>query len=429
MQSNVIDFSNHLEALRYASESGIINFEDICQKINDMKTKEYLQKHSYSIWQGKNDKKWYTYLPDKNSERGFKRIKRTTREAIEQDVVKYWKEQEKKKEVVTFRDAYWFWRSKHDEFVCENSVAKYQTEYKRFFENSKFEKMNLKSMVDDDIRLFMVQTIKNNRLTKETSRRLLGYIANTIATARKYKIITENPVEFIKSSEFNRHCYEKERTAESEIMSLEELTKLQKQIDKDHETKPNYIPSYAVEMAMLTGMRVAEVSALRWDRITDTYIIIDSSEKTNPSKTEFWIDKTKTGKVRFFPIDDEIRKLLETVKKVQKEYGYDSEFVFANANGRIHGKTISACIKTKCRQAKIKERGIYALRKTFNSNMRCNGVSVVVASQLLGHSIETNNKYYTFDNTTLDEKNKIVTEINAKIKGTQGNTVPNAANF
>ena len=43
--------------------------------------------------------------------------------------------------------------------------------------------------------------------------------------------------------------------------------------------------------------------------------------------------------------------------------------------------------------------------------MRCNGVSSVVAASLLGHSPEVNQKYYTFDVSTIKEKTDIVSNI------------------
>src|SRR5699024_7217646 len=123
-------------------------------------------------------------------------------------------------------------------------------------------------------------------------------------------------------------------------------------------------------------------------------------------------DNTKNSKIRFFPLTDEIKKLLHKIQMVEKEYGYLCEWVFANENGRIHAKTISSCIKTKCRQVGIDEKGIHAFRKTLNSNMRCRGVSSTVAASILGHSRMVNEQYYTFDVTDMLEKAKIVEEIN-----------------
>ena len=67
---------------------------------------------------------------------------------------------------------------------------------------------------------------------------------------------------------------------------------------------------YAVQLAMLTGFRVGELAALRWDSITDDYIIVDKSEKYNRKTREYYIDKTKNKKIREYPITPEIRQLL-----------------------------------------------------------------------------------------------------------------------
>jgi hypothetical protein len=47
--------------------------------------------------------------------------------------------------------------------------------------------------------------------------------------------------------------------------------------------------------------------------------------------------------------------------------------------------------------------------------MRCSGVSATVAASLLGHTAEVNEQYYTFDVSSLQEKAKIVSNINKQI--------------
>ena len=224
-------------------------------------------------------------------------------------------------------------------------------------------------------------------------------------------MVYENPMEFLRAKQFYKYCEEKARPVEKRIVSDSDLEKLYKQFREDYKIHPEYIPTYAVHLASLTGMRVAEISALTWDCITETYIIINKSEKYNRQTKEYFVDKTKNEKERIFPVTEEISSLLALVRKVEIQNGYICEWVFANGNGRIHAPMISSCSKNKCRQIGIDEKGIHAYRRTVNSKMRCNGVSATVAASLLGHTAEANEQYYTFDVSSIQEKAAIVSKI------------------
>ncbi len=108
---------------------------------------------------------------------------------------------------------------------------------------------------------------------------------------------------------------------------------------------------------------------------------------------------------------DDIQKLLESVKRVELHNGYICEWVFANESGRIHAPVISSCAKNKCLQLGIDVKGIHSYRKTINSKLRCNGVSPTVAASLLGHSVEVNEQYYTFDVVGIEQKGQIISKI------------------
>ena len=407
-------FIDNTELLKYAIENGIIDLEHVQEEIEMKEREELLKKHPYSIWKGK-DGRWYTYLPDEEKKRGKALKKRNSQREIENVVIEFWKERKKKERIYSFDDVYYMWRKIQDQLVSGNSVVKYNTDYNRFFKETEFTKRNIEEIDEDCIKIFMCQTIKKCELGKESARKLYGYISNTIRCARKKKIIENNPLEFLQSKDFYKYCTEVYKPDNKKIISREDMKLLQVQFKKDHLEKPNYIPTYAVELASLTGMRVGEIAALTWESITDEYIIIDKSEKVDRSqnRVEFYIDKTKNGKIRFFPITDEIKELLEKLKSVEQEYGYLCEWVFANENGRIHAPMISACSKAKCRQLGIDSKGIHAYRKTLNSNLRCRGVSATVAASMLGHTKEVNEQYYTFDVTDISERAKIISEINA----------------
>lgn len=116
-------------------------------------------------------------------------------------------------------------------------------------------------------------------------------------------------------------------------------------------------------------MHVGKLSALRWNCITDECFIIDKSEKYNRLTKTYFIAPMKNEAERIFPLTNEIRSLLNTIKKIEIEYGYICEWVFANECDRIHAPVISSCIKNKYLQLGLKGKGIHAtpcnILKTF----------------------------------------------------------------
>jgi hypothetical protein len=60
------------ELLQFAIENGMIDRALIEDKIEMKKRQEILKKHIYKIYEGK-DGKWYTYLPDEEKGRVFKK--------------------------------------------------------------------------------------------------------------------------------------------------------------------------------------------------------------------------------------------------------------------------------------------------------------------------------------------------------------------
>lgn len=398
--------------LKLAIENGIIDSSYVKAQVDNMRRDYILRNHKYAITACKNGK-FYSFLPKPGG--GKKQIKRNSREEVEDVIVQFYKNEESNHQT-TFMDVYNEWRTFKDQMVSDNTVVKYNTDCDRFFTYSDFAYLPIKNITEDEISVFIKNTTTELFLAKKATKSLFGYLHNTFLFGCRHKYIENDPMQFLASKDFYKYCTESTRSQKEQVINNKDWELLQEKFKKDHEKNPNYIPIYAVEFAALTGMRVGEISALTWDCIFDDYFLINKSEKYNRKTGEYYISKTKTMKDRIFPITDEIRDVLQTVKKIEMQNGYISEFVFSNENGRIHTNVISSCLKNKCRQLGITEKGIHAYRKTLNSKMRLNGVSAIVAGSLLGNSKEVNDEYYTFDISNLAEKQGIIAEINAKDK-------------
>lgn len=53
-------------------------------------------------------------------------------------------------------------------------------------------------------------------------------------------------------------------------------------------------------------------------------------------------------------------------------------------------------------------KSIHAIRRTINSNMKCQGVPTAVAASILGHTERVNEENYTYDITSMADKLNIL---------------------
>ena len=390
------------DVLQYALSSGILDMSYLQEQADMARRQEALKNHNHSIWFGK-DGNWWTHI-EKDGK--LKKVKRKRREDLEQVIAEQYSSRNQK----TFFDFYWHWRSVQDQTVSNSTIVKYETDYKRFFKGEDFERIDMRKLNEEVIKLFIINSAKDKHLRKGAVKSLYGYIHNTILSAQINQYINDDPMRFLAAKNFYKYC-ETPTAKASRLVSDDEMDKFYQNLYEGYEQHPEYIPAYAVELAILTGMRVGELAALRWDAITNDYIVIDKSEKYDRLNKTYYIDTTKNGKERNFPMTHDIMKLLDRIRKVEMEHGYFCEWVFANENGRVHANVISSCVKNRCRVIGIPERGIHAFRRTLNSKLRCNGVSVTVAASLLGHTEDVNEKYYTFDVTSLKERASFVESV------------------
>ena len=388
------------------------------QTMIEMNKQQLLEIHrtKYKYWQGKNGN-WNTYLPKENVEPPYGRlVSKVNQERLDKAIIDYYLKEDRTIIVPTFREMYLKWRETKNLELSDNSILRYDSDYKRFFENTDFENLPINQINENTIKKFMLENVKKQQMCREACKKMFSYIRNTIRCARIEKVITYNTVEFLELKQFTRHCVEKAKPIEEQFFNDGELQMIQKGLQELYGNKPDFIPQYGVEMSLLTGMRVGEIAALKWEDVHKDYILIHTSIKHNRLKNEFHVSTTKTKKSRQFPMCDEISDLLKRIRDVQREYGCVSEFIFTDKKGGyINAQRISDCMKRLTNYLGIHGGGITALRKTINSNLRRNGVPVTIVASMLGHTPEVNDKYYTYDTSNLEEKQKIIKDRNAKI--------------
>ncbi|EET59413.1 site-specific recombinase, phage integrase family [Marvinbryantia formatexigens DSM 14469] len=387
------------EELKYAVDCGMIDISHLQAQIEMKKKEAILEKHKYDIFQGK-DGYWHTYLP---CEGGRKSVKRKSRSDVEAAIVDFYNTK------YEFRQRFFVWVERQQ--TCgraANTIYKYKADYKRFFEGSKLETKDVRYIREEDIYAFLTELLDCKDVPYRALKGMFGYMNGVFHKCQVDRIIKENPCDHVDLPIFRSRCVDNPRRKESERVVSPEDKRRMLQKFRNNET----VEKLAIEFAFYTGMRVGELSGLRWDSVdyaNDT-IMIDHSEKYNPLTGEYFVEGTKTGKNRIIPMTDPMKDVLERVRTLEEENGWLGEFVFSNQNGRVHTKSICNCAyrNTNDKSEFKKNRSVQDIRRTLNSNLRCNGVSRTVAASILGHSEDVNERNYTYDVSTLDEKKKYI---------------------
>lgn len=138
------------------------------------------------------------------------------------------------------------WRSLKDLELDDNSIYKFNTDCKRFFNGTDFAELLVNQINENTIRLFILETIKRLGLCKETCRKFFSYIKNVIRYARIEKIIVNNPIEFLEPKDFTKH-YEEIETPDSEKFYTDmELSVVLKALQSYYRENPLYMPPYGI---------------------------------------------------------------------------------------------------------------------------------------------------------------------------------------
>lgn len=169
-------------------------------------------------------------------------------------------------------------------------------------------------------------------------------------------------------------------------------------------------------------MRAGELASLKWSDVHDNYIHIHSQQLSNKrkgGKEYYYADWTKDEKGeseggRRFPLTKAINDLLNELKSVQSSKEIYSEFIFCHENGEwIKTDAYITCLRRMLTSLGFEITNNHAFRMSLNSNILAGKLNLKEAdrAELLGHSAETNIKYYTY--ASKDDMDDLVNLFNA----------------
>lgn len=146
----------------------------------------------------------------------------------------------------------------------------------------------------------------------------------------------------------------------------------------------------AIILALYSGMRIGEISGLKWSDIDFERDLIFvnrtvsriTAENSVFYKTKLIEDTPKTSEsIRQIPLAESLKKYLEDKKRMST-----SDYVIENDKGGLtEPRTITNKFKKQVKQAGLEDFNFHVLRHTFATRCIENGVDIASLSKILGH--------------------------------------------
>lgn len=289
-------------------------------------------------------------------------------------------------ENITVESWFYTWIDEYKKQVVKDRTLNIYTSCYRVHIKSYIGKQSIKNIRSEHIQKIFNELAVRKGLSKGT----LGNVKKTLNGMFEQAVINDmlykNPVRGLKMP----------KTQEKEKKKVLTATEQEKLLES---AKDNYYYDLIV-FALNTGMRIGEITGLKWSDIDYQENVIKVRRSLNYySYSGFYTDTPKTkSSTRDIPMTQSVIRLLKNLKKKQlenklklgsnyKEHETIKNTVFTSeTGGLIHEQMFNKALKKLCVKCDIEPITPHALRHTFATRCSEKGMKMQTLKGIMGHT-------------------------------------------
>lgn len=389
--------------MKYAVENGIIDLSYVQEQIEMNKRKEYLEKHPYEIWVGKNGR-WYTYLPDEQN--GRVQRERNSEDEIKDVIVNYWKV---KSENPTVREVFAEWNDRRLSLkkISDATHLRNNQVFNRHY--TVFGERKIKSVDAEAFSEFLEEQIPEHQLTAKAFSNLKTITRGFLKRAKKRKLIDFNVEELFQEMDVSEIDFKKVIKEDyEEVFDESEMP-----IILDYLVKNPDLMNLGILLMFVTGARIGEVVVLKREdfegntfkiRRTETRFLNENGRYVCEVKD---FPKSQAGvRVAIVPINYEW-----IIKELLKKNPF-CEYIFMKDGKRISTQSMRMRLKRICKKLGIYHKSPHKIRKTYGSILLDNHIDNKLIIGQMGHTdILCTETHYHRNRRSIDKKSEIISSI------------------
>ena len=406
MELTVISNLTQQEILQYAISNGMLDLAYMQEEIQMHKRKELIEKHPYKIWENKKGV-WFTYIPDK--EKGRIRKERTSKNAIENVIVEYWKQFEENPTLADIFNEYYEKKLENKE-ISKATYDRYVLDFNKYFVG--ISSKRIKEISELDIDNFIHETIGKFNLTAKRYSGVRTIILAIFKYAKKKQLIGFSITNIINDIDISKKAFKSVKKAPSSQVFTESELPLVTDYLMDNIDMMNL----GLLLIFKTGLRNGELAKISREEVMDYTIPIKRTEtryKDKAGKCVYDIKespKTEAG-FRSAILPTKYKWIIDKILELNP----DGEWLFEKNGNRIKTYSFRRRLNYIC-EAKVhmeQSKSPHKIRKTYCTLLLDSKVEESLITNVVGHTdIKTTKEHYNFDRKSVERKREVLGMVN-----------------
>lgn len=411
-------YSYDPEFLQYFYSQHKIEMADELEKFQMKKRQKILENHKYAIWENHKEGYWYTHLPDETRKDHRRTIKRKTEKQLDDAIFKFYEELEAEKDI-TVEKLYLEWLP-YKELHTRRSATmrRIAADWKKFYANDSISQMKIKNLTELYLDEWVHRIVKENHLEKKQYYNMVTIIKNILPYAVKKGYISVNPFENVKM-ESRLLAAPLKKEDKTQVFLIDEIPFIFEELDSHFNKFPKNTAPLAVKLTFLTGLRVGELVAIRYEDIQGDYLHVCRQEVKEFTRKDgegeyklsrfVVVNHTKSDAGdRYVFLVPAAKNIIERIKaaNVENEEPTDG-YLFLKNGERIKSRAAVYQLDRCLNALSMEHRSIHKARKTYVSALIDGGININEIKRQVGHAdIHTTYANYCFNRYGEEETNR-----------------------
>ena len=293
-----------------------------------------------------------------------------------------------------------------------NTIRRHEQHWNKYFKEWSSKK--LKTFDKLELQKQCNLLIKKNSMSSKEWQNIKTILNGIFGFAYDKGYISINPMKEIKITTKFRQIVKK--TGKTETFQTDDFNALLCYFESSYISSKDLV-WMSLMLDMYLGLRVGELSALRWCDVIDMkYLHIKCEEIKKSQKTaDGWqhmyavVNHTKTHTDRIIPLVPVAISILKRVRTDNSIINF-SGYIFTRDGERLTSRQITYALEKACKDLGISVKRTHKIRKTVASRLNAGGVPLDAIREFLGHSNAETTLGYIYNPLIEEETYNIVAQ-------------------